>query len=425
MQDGDIQSGENSNGDSKDDSSATSQTATTENIKGSGKHSFTPSMEDHGSWESPANVEVHNISVILAGKESYKAEPWLQEHPRFSVVIHVSNSYQETLTILRANYIDICIVDSSDADHNTNGILEHIKNLKMPCSSIVLSDGVDIGRDDFLYSLGATDVCHYINFDQTTLTHIIHNVYLRAQTSFQYQQEINRMSSHLLNMAHELKNPLNAILGFSQRLQKSATYSTVSKDEKNLKRIINNSNRIRQLIDELLDLGRMSSDKIELKIADVNINQVVKDVFEQQKIYADAHNLDLSYAVFGMDVQCNKIQADPLRMYQIISNLVSNALKYTDSGGVNVSLRWVEGDTRQLQIEVKDTGIGLDEEDLPAIFDQYQKVEHKIQKEVDSTGLGLPITLELVKQHNGHISVESERGKGSTFSVLIPEKFVA
>ncbi len=71
----------------------------------------------------------------------------------------------------------------------------------------MLSDGVDVGRDEFLYSLGATDVCHYFNFDQTTLTHIIHNVYLHAQASFQYQQEINRMPSYVLNMTHELKTP--------------------------------------------------------------------------------------------------------------------------------------------------------------------------------------------------------------------------
>lgn len=388
-------------------------------------NTYSPSMEEHTSWESPANTEVHDITVVLCGTETHKAAKWLETHPRFSIDIRISDSFQNTRELLNTQNIDICITDSGDENQQTRSILEYIEKYKMACATIVLSDGDNEDNDDIFYHRGATDVCHYYNFDQTTLTHIIHNVYLRAKTSYQYQQEINRMSSHLLNMAHELKNPLNAILGFSQLLEKSLTHNITTNEERNLKRIINNSKRIRQLINELLDLGTISSDKIELKIVDVNICKVINDVFEQQKIYADNHDLYLRYSASEVDSQSFIIQADPLRLYQIVSNLVSNALKYTESGGVTVSLSWACDKTRQLKFEVQDTGIGIQDSDLPAIFDQYQRVAHTLNKEVDSTGLGLPITLELVKQHQGHISVTSERGKGSTFSVLLPEKYIA
>ena len=216
-------------------------------------------------------------------------------------------------------------------------------------------------------------------------------------------------SLFLANMSHEIRTPLNAIEGFSRVI---AETDSPEERMKYFEIIESNSNRLSSLINEILDLSRVESGEIVIKKAPVSLEQLCKDIKQLFK-FRCPETVDLSWEGPTMPITMN---TDANRLTQVLSNLISNALKHTPKGSINYGFK-VINDGQDITFYVKDTGSGIAPEFIGHIFDTYASKDAEQQK---GYGLGLALCRIIVEKMGGTISVESEVGKGSTFNFTLP-----
>ncbi|MFK7900310.1 MAG: PAS domain S-box protein [Cyclobacteriaceae bacterium] len=217
----------------------------------------------------------------------------------------------------------------------------------------------------------------------------------------------------LANMSHEIRTPMNGITGMIDLLSKSHLdeeqtdyVDTIKKSSKVLLEILN----------DILDLSKLEAGKMELKPVAVEINDTVAKIHDLFALRASEKGVRLRY---HLDESVPAyIQIDETRLLQVLSNLISNAIKFTDHGNVStaVSVEGYEDDKVRIRVDVKDTGIGIEKDDLSKLFKNFSQLDTSMKKSYAGTGLGLAISRELIHLMNGDIFVSSELGKGSTFS---------
>lgn len=225
-------------------------------------------------------------------------------------------------------------------------------------------------------------------------------------------------SEFLTNMSHELRTPLNAILGFSELLEDQWSGKLNEKQAKYAREIFEAGQHLLQLINDILDLAKVESGKTDLKISHVDLAQMLDDCLTMIRQRAINRGLDLELAVSTI-LTGAVIRADKIKLKQIVVNLLSNAAKFTPSGGRII----LKADRRgkELLISVTDTGIGIRREDQQRIFASFEQVDSSYSRQEQGTGLGLALCRSLVELHGGSIWVESEGiGTGSTFKFVIP-----
>jgi two-component system phosphate regulon sensor histidine kinase PhoR len=216
------------------------------------------------------------------------------------------------------------------------------------------------------------------------------------------------------NVSHELKTPVTSLKGFAETLLDGAGENEEFRN-KFLTIILNESDRLQALIQDLLDLSK-SEQGFNLDIQKVDLKLLVNETVEILQHKAEKKNINLSINVSGDTI----MNGDPLRLKQIIINLVSNSLTYTPvDGKVIVN---VEEEDEQIKFSVKDTGIGIKESEIPRIFERFYRVDKARSRNSGGTGLGLAIVKHLVEAHHGSISVKSKVGKGSLFTIIFPKK---
>lgn len=220
-------------------------------------------------------------------------------------------------------------------------------------------------------------------------------------------------SQFLATMSHELRTPMNAIMGFSQLLLRQKTL-TCSQHEM-AQRILNNSQNLLTLINDLLDFSKIETGRLQLKLEQFNLSDLLISTITESQSLADQKNLTLR-SEFHLENPL--IVNDSSRLRQVLVNLISNALKFTDQGEVEVRI-W-ELHSNRIAIAVRDTGIGIAPENLDQIFEAFRQLDQTIARRYPGTGLGLAITRWLVELMHGSIQVESEVNQGSTFRVEIP-----
>ncbi|MFH0803356.1 MAG: ATP-binding protein [bacterium] len=227
--------------------------------------------------------------------------------------------------------------------------------------------------------------------------------------------ESSRIKSEFLaNMSHELRTPLNSIIGFSEILIEKTFGDLNDKQTKYAGNIHRSGKHLLTLINDILDLSKVEAGKIELHFEEFSMNEVLTECQTLVKSLASKKNLSLNVRVEGIST----INADPTRFKQIMYNLLSNAIKFTpERGKVDVEATQVD---EAVQITVKDTGIGIAREDFSKAFEEFGQIDSSYSKQYAGTGLGLPLTKKLVELHGGRIWLESELGKGSTFTFTIP-----
>ncbi len=260
----------------------------------------------------------------------------------------------------------------------------------------------------------------------------IAGLYRQAQDSVEQLQQLDRLKSRFLSMAsHELKTPLTSISGLSQvllrRTRRRLEQGQPSADEweqeqhahvERLELLNSQTARLGRLIDELLDVSRIESGKLEFHWAPVDLAALVREVAERLQMTAINHSLEIS---FEGDVE-TPLNADRDHLEQVLDNLVANAIKFSPAGGaINVSLRDA-GDS--LILSVADPGVGIPEGQLDAIFGLFYQAEDPVSRRTGGMGLGLWISREIVTRHGGRIWAESRPGEGSTFNVSLPRATV-
>lgn len=231
-------------------------------------------------------------------------------------------------------------------------------------------------------------------------------------------QEATRLKSEFLSgMSHELRTPLNAIIGFSEMLL-SDDYGQLS--EKN-KKFINNikisGEHLLRLVNDLLDLSKIESGNMDVNYEKFNIYQTIRETVSVLNSIANKKNIDIN-----IDIDNELFISADLRMFkQIMYNLLSNALKFTeDNGKVKVVACHVG---EELRVEVQDTGIGIPLKDRDKIFMSFRQLDSSITRKQDGTGLGLTLTKKFIELHKGTIDFESDEGKGAKFWFTLPRVF--
>jgi hypothetical protein len=237
-------------------------------------------------------------------------------------------------------------------------------------------------------------------------------------------QELTRLvranQDNFSHLAHELRTPLTSIIGYSDLFLRKQRQNAAIKDSfanlEHIERVLRNGRQLLRLINDSLEVSRYEAGKMNLQVVPTDVRSLIKNVIEVLEPFTRAKGIKM---VVECDRAPDQVLTDSLRLQQIVTNLASNAIRYTDSGSVKVSCQVLADD--KWAITVSDTGIGIAPEDQTIIFDPFVQAGSTNNPHLpDSTGLGLAIVSRLVKLLQGKIELVSQVGVGSTFTVILP-----
>jgi signal transduction histidine kinase len=230
--------------------------------------------------------------------------------------------------------------------------------------------------------------------------------------------EASRLKTKFLaTISHELRTPMNAIIGFSQILLRPKFGQLTNQQVDMVERILNNGKHLLMLLNEVLDFSKLESGRLELKPEILDLEKIVNNSVSEIMSLAEAKKLSL---VVETDLQNTLIFNDSVRVRQILINLLVNAVKFTESGGIWVEVKEIP--QNRLTITIRDTGIGISSKDFKHIFEAFRQVDQGISRKYPGTGLGLAITDSLVQMMGGTIFLESKLGVGSIFKIELPRQ---
>ncbi|MCB9639326.1 MAG: hybrid sensor histidine kinase/response regulator [Myxococcales bacterium] len=245
------------------------------------------------------------------------------------------------------------------------------------------------------------------------------------------EKEVDKMKTEFIaTVSHELRTPLTSVLGFAKLIQKRLADVIFpelrpKKEEKKLQRtidqvsanmeiIISEGERLTNLINDVLDIAKMESGKLEWHMKPLDIREVMERALSSTKSLFEAKEIE-QHATFEENLP--QIAGDADRLHQVMLNLLSNAIKFTDEGSVFCR---VQREKNEIVISIEDSGIGIAQEDLKKVFEKFRQVGDTLTDKPKGTGLGLPICKEIIEHHGGRIWAESSQGKGSTFFFTLP-----
>jgi signal transduction histidine kinase len=254
------------------------------------------------------------------------------------------------------------------------------------------------------------------------------------QAGYEKLQELDKLKSQFLSIAsHELKTPITAMSGFVQiavrrikrRLGAGRPNETDWKTEEEtlleqLEVVQRQTTKLARLVDELLDVSRIESGRLELRVADVDLPELVAEVMRRHQLMATKHELRLQY---DPDHKLG-VRGDRDHLEQVLNNLIGNAMKYSPDGGA-IAVTVTRAGEQEVEFAVADHGIGIRPAELARVFGLFYRSPDRLARDVGGMGLGLYITKEIVDRHNGRIWAESEVGKGTTFHVALPASVAA
>ena len=229
------------------------------------------------------------------------------------------------------------------------------------------------------------------------------------------------MSTFLANMSHEIRTPINAVLGLDEMILRESEDDNIIEYAKNIESA---GRTLLSIINDILDFSKIEKGNVELFESEYKLSSMLFDVINMMKQRAVEKNLR-----FLTDIDENipeNLCGDEMRIRQIMINLLNNAIKYTEKGTVTLKVGYekINNDHMRLLVRVKDTGIGIREEDISKLYDKFKRLDTEKTRTIEGSGLGLAITKQLLNLMEGNINVESEYGVGTTFSVGIPQKII-
>ena len=247
---------------------------------------------------------------------------------------------------------------------------------------------------------------------------VIRDITDRKEADRKVKEAMDLKSQFISTVSHELRTPLTIIKEDIALIMDGAAGRVKSKQKEILEIAQHNIDRLARLINDVLDFQKLQSGRAKFNMQDNNINSVIETVYSTMAGAVKKKGVELQLAI---DNTLPKVTFDSDKMIQVLTNLVSNAMKFTDKGSITISTRRIEN---AIRVSVIDTGCGMKQEDLPKLFQQFQQLNSGNRK-TGGTGLGLAISKDIVEKHGGRIWVESEFGKGTTMHFLLPIKSTA
>jgi signal transduction histidine kinase len=331
----------------------------------------------------------------------------------------IAENGREALEMMQQKVYDLILLDIMMPELNGYQVLEFMReDEKLRHVPVVMISAlneiesvvrcIELGAEDYLFK----------PIDRVLLRARINacleKKFLR-DSEINHLKEINRLKDEFVRMAsHDLKNPINVLMGYIYLLEKSNFANEGTDAEEILDGLKHSVDRIRTLVDDLLDLSKIEAG-ITLDYAEVMLGDFLADTLQGFDLLTHQKGITLTYSPPPAET---KIALDAKRFGQVINNLLSNAVKYTPEGG-RISLETQISPHRAV-IQIIDTGLGIPEDDIPRLFEKFYRVNRDEHMVSEGTGLGLAIVKAIVEQHNGSIWVESELGRGSVFNVLLP-----
>lgn len=294
----------------------------------------------------------------------------------------------------------------------------------------VLSDGIENINEESLTVRGAqtqiisTHKTRFIDSNgKTFLIGVIRDISQQKEAEIKLKkakeksEESDQLkSAFLANMSHEIRTPLNSILGFSSLLKRENL--TDQKKDEYLELIDSGGKRLLNIISDIVDISKLETNQLSINSKAFNLNQLIDNIQRQFNIH-EANKVGTINTIKALGDSNSIISSDESRLTQILSNLLENALKFTEKGIIEFGYEY---NKETIQFFVRDTGTGIDPKYHKIIFDRFKQIENDFTKSGSGTGLGLSIVKSLTELLGGEIWVESEKGKGSTFYFTIPNK---
>jgi signal transduction histidine kinase len=322
---------------------------------------------------------------------------------------------EEGLESGRVRKPDVVVCDLSLPDMHGDQVLEGLRQMDPKMEVIMITGHASLESALACLRHGAYD---YVTkpFQIEDVSRLADRALEKRRLSRQlvHLTEVNRLKTEFIaGMSHELRTPLNAVIGYVSLLLDGAYGSLEEKQRQSLGRVDVNARGLLQLINNILDVSKVGAGRMELYIETFPLADLFLEVAEGMESLAKGKKLSLEQsAPAGV-----MMTTDRMKLKQILVNLVGNALKFTKEGGVTIS---AEPSGPLVRIRVKDTGIGIKPEDIPFLFQEFKQADLAAVREFGGTGLGLAITRKLSSLLGGSVTVESEPGKGSLFTVAIP-----
>lgn len=232
------------------------------------------------------------------------------------------------------------------------------------------------------------------------------------------EKELERMKSDFISfVSHELRNPLTVVKGFVTIMLDDASDRFTRDQKEQLSYINESTDLLSRIISNLSDISKIEAGKLRLQKKSIDVIPLIKKVLRSFRVYAKSKGIKLETS---FDSKLSRVPADPDRLTQVLTNLIDNAIKFSHKNG-EVFIEAKEGKD-VIEVSVADSGIGISPKNFNRIFNKFQKVENGVSSKLRGTGLGLPISKEIIQLHGGKIWVESEMGKGSKFTFTLPQQ---
>lgn len=270
----------------------------------------------------------------------------------------------------------------------------------------------------------ADTVNHFLDTDLQVMSTLASQVAVAVQNARLYVEQVNaaeqlrevdRLKSEFLaSMSHELRTPLNSIIGYAEVILDGIDGPISDEMEEDVSAIYGSGKLLLSLINDILDLAKIESGQLDLDRGPIDLEPFLKEIMENSRILTKDKSLEM---LLEVDPQLHKIIGDRIRLQQIMNNLISNAVKFTEKGSISVCVQKENGTA---VFKVVDTGMGIPEDKVDLIFERFRQADQSSTRRAGGTGLGLAITRQLIEMHGGNIWVESEVGKGSTFAFALP-----
>lgn len=346
-------------------------------------------------------IPVVMASVLLRPYASFIAAGFIS---LLLVVIAVSQQYTPAFLIGTVGMFAIAFVSWLSARSLENA-LQDLRLINQELDQRVAQRTQELARANLALETQARQLA------RANIT--LENQTLELAEANQRLQSLDLLKSKFVSdVSHELRTPISNLKIYMEMLR----FGKREKLEQFLGVLQEEIERLAQLIEDILDLSRMELGTKKVESAWVDLNHVVEQVVLANQLRAEAKGLEIA---FEPAQSLPNVWADPRQLNQVTNNLVGNAVSYTQKGSIQVSTHF-DPQAQQIRLQVKDTGIGIDPEDIPHVFERFYRGAQASQSDIRGSGLGLSITKEIIEQHNGRIEVHSQVGSGTTFTVYLP-----